>query len=417
MRRTRSLSSVSVDTGRTSSLRDSLRYGAVPGTTAETTAEPELMVQFIHQTVKDYVRNGILGLRYIHGYDVLPQRARTLIQDPTVYIKKTGNVLIFNACRFLDPANLGMQALRESFLSYAVAIDQEVDEGKSESSDLLPLRFISTLERWIPRSFPPYVYEFGHKLSPLLVAICVNLYNYPGHHFLYEIRFDTDNSSLLHIATLAPPIFPHRSNRTRMVRTILDWKVAVDSKFTIASLFMTGLDVEFFDDMLRYKESSISTPLGALIMTKAGTIDETTRISVAKVLLQNGADPNHESFYKGIGMPAMEICARYHTIEWIKLLHTYGARWHVPYHTHVALLTSDNPARGHYHRVWSAIEDEGIKREPKDDHVIHEDLAESGFMLPSQPITPPMRGIMTAGLIAGAIGGGAIGGENVLMRS
>ena len=62
--------------------------------------------------------------------------------------------------------------------------------------------------------------------------------------------------------------------------------------------------------------------------------------------------------------------------------------------------------------MWSAIEDEGITREPKDDYVIHEDLAESGFMLPSQPITPPMRGIMTAGLIAGAIGG-----ENVLMRS
>lgn len=84
---------------------------------------------------------------------------------------------------------------------------------------------------------------------------------------------------------------------------------------------------------------------------------------------------------------------------------------------HVALLTSDNPARGYYRRVWSAIEDERIKREPKGDHAIHEDLTESGFMVPSQPITPPMRGIMTAGLIAGAIGGGAIGGENLLMRS
>ena len=343
MRRTGSLSSVSTDTGPTSSLRDGLWYGVVPGT-SETTAEPELIVQFIHQTVKDYVRNGILGLRYIHGYDFLPQRTRTLIQDPAAYIKKTGNVLIFNACRFLDPANPGMQALRESFLRYAVAIDQEVDEGKSEPSDLLPLELIYMLECWVPRSFPEYMFKFERKLSPLIVATCVNLYNYPRR------GIDTEYSSLLHIAALVSPIFAHKLNRARMVRTILNWKIPVDSEATTPGL-LANLAIKISDEMLSRKKYSICTPLGALLITKAGTIDETTRISVAKVLLQNGADPNHESFYKNYGMPAMEICARYHTIEWIKLLYTHGDRWHVPYHTHVALLTSDNPAHGYYRRV------------------------------------------------------------------
>lgn len=189
----------------------------------------------------------------------------------------------------------------------------------------------------------PFIFV-AHSVGGLVVKDALNYSAETGHKRLKEIV-----SSTFGICFLGTP---HRESKSASLgRTLFRVTEIVAAQRANTQLLQT------FIGILNLQIDCICTTLGALVLTEPGEVSETDRLSIARVLLQNGDDPNYKPATRSweFGVSFMEICARYRTIECVKLLDEFGARWPIPYDTNVQLLSQQNPVGSYHHQVWSQL--------------------------------------------------------------
>ena len=334
--------------------------------------KPQFLIQFIHQTAKEYVRRGKLGLNYTHmtsGYEVVspigypvtggrPSRFERFLPFPRT-LSKTGNSLFLVAAISLDAEASENHGVFEHILDYAVAVDEEIDQGISRTEDFGALLSPSpSLQAWLKKR-----YGFGRimKWETLMIflAIASNLYNFPGG----DLQNDELEPEALARAALGARLSLSRDNRLRMVQSVLAWGNPIDD-----FPYSEEQEILFVRDGLANKIIELVTGEPCIPRTwthlcllvgvkRHAEVDEKTRLALAALLLENGANPNR---WISKGISILEIAARSLSVEWLRLLLSHGAKWHIDAETHEELLDRRNPTFLWYENVWDVLEDRGI---------------------------------------------------------
>ena len=298
--------------------------------------EPDHVVQFIHQTVKEYVQHfqHDLGLR-----EVLPH-----------VLKEDGHVFLLRACA--ESQETWVCCIKRDLFAYAKYVDDisigfENDSFANQEPKVAPLLNQICLSegefglRWwlsqrqdLSRALGR---EFGQPGSPerektlLRLAVAANLLDFIATYQTDGAKRGFEQADLLHVAAAGPDIGTSSRNVDicRMVRTILGKGHPVDrdpSGFYRDLLFIAGLQLPGNADSVQSL-----TPLAFMLLADQsfGDRDEATRLSIARTLLQSGADANYSAT---IGLPGdlvrtplLEFCVRYGSASLVRLLLEHGA--------------------------------------------------------------------------------------------
>jgi len=274
--------------------------------------EKVYLVQFIHQTVKEFVRD--------YGHDLQLQSL--------ALTKASGHLQLL---RYHTRPHRGWSSAERHVFAHAKVIEDELPQETEMMISALngfdACKYLR-LTLGLPNSWEPSVPDRIPEVRtlPLLrLAVAANLVTFVRQAI--EFYPDTSQylsalkhySGLLHIAACGPKIVEGRDERLPMIKLLLDLGCPVDS--TIGGLFfLTPGPDDLRDSMLNL------TPL-ALILARQHIIGKELRFLIAEELLKHGADPNYPyslNDYDRTEISCLPACIRFESPEMIKLFLQYG---------------------------------------------------------------------------------------------
>ena len=287
-------------------------------------------VQFIHQTVKEYVRDNQhnLGLREVPRYLQL----------------RSGYYFLLNSCGHPSvktwdhkAISIGGESLRRFLFIYAKAYEESLSKRSEEELEIaiaLLDRVSSTIEvtetsswrdqSWgvsIPDLSMYWFYTEPHWFLKLAIAANLNFY-------VRKKLTGVPTSGLLHVAAAGPDIVDYKLDHSIMVRTLISQGCPVND------LWKTP----FVDQDAPYKnltldEDSLVTPLAFLLTKKdLNNRSDETRLQIAKILLEEGADANaviclhSRSNNLTAYVSLLDYCVRFDSAAFVRLLLQFGAK-------------------------------------------------------------------------------------------
>lgn len=323
-----------------------LEIVSIPPPEGAEAEEPERVVQFIHQTVKEYV-NGFqhdLGLR-----EVLPNA-----------LEENGHVFLLRACA--ESKESWVCCIKKDLFEYAKQVDDMVSDSESGKPSNKTPKVYSLLrqvfdvggefdvEWWLrgrqgqffaalinfhslPKNFPS-----KNEDTMLSLAVAANLLNViavnnPLSHFPDESP-EKIGLDLLHIAAAGPDIISSSRNVDvcQMIRLLLAKGCTVDQ---LSSWYKCHMGDAAGRPIRAYKVDSfapVSPLLAALLVESASSNrDEETQLLIATTLLREGAPAKSKIRFSPSGstlqdhVPILEFCVRYKSARFVRLLLEYGA--------------------------------------------------------------------------------------------
>ena len=311
---------------------EKINYPSLPAEPDETVQlgvelSSDLVVQFVHQTAKEYIRDqrDNLGLRFQNdkithksGYIFLLGLAvASYVNSYATFwgiIRSSIGKLVFQYASLaeketnLDPVgnqyiNPALDKLRGCDFVW-IASEFEIAQAEREFySDLFHRQKISDLER------------------PLFLCIAANLHNYIS----YSINKIPARLLLVAVAVAAfgPKIIPGEDDRLRMMSLLLGSETSSNINSRISNPFR-GLGYQ----------GSFSILALLLASKKFHKVEEDQRIVLARFLLQRGADPNAEvpSMNRSPGSmwltrsTALQHCVLYESLAMVRSFLEHGAK-------------------------------------------------------------------------------------------
>ena len=329
-----------------------LEIVSIPPPEGAEAEEPERVVQFIHQTVKEYVNDlqHDLGLR-----EVLPNA-----------LEEDGHVFLLRACA--ESKESWVCCIKKDLFEYAkqvddMMLDSESGSARNKAAKVSPLlmQVLDSagdfdVEWWLRERQGPFFAALSNDFEKLRshqapsvprngvsreamlrLAVAANLFNV----FVADGSLNNwlgprklGSLGLLHIAAAGPDIITSSRN--------------VDVCQMITLLLGIGCDVEDHSSWYKFPMSSAGagpilayyidsrdpvSPLEAALLVEQGysNRDEETQLSIARTLLQGGAPtdteilllPNGSRLRNGV--PMLEFCVRYKSVAFVRLLIEHGA--------------------------------------------------------------------------------------------
>ena len=304
--------------------------------------EPDHVVQFVHQTVKDYVQ------QFQHDLGLREVLLRAL--------EENGHVFLLRACA--ESHQCWVCCIKRDLFSYAKLVDDlstgfDNDSFANQEPKVAPLLnqichfegkfgllwWLSQRQDLLSRALGVEVENDSQPGSPnrekalLRLAVAANLldfiatYQTDGPNSLFEA------SDLLHLAAAGPDIGTSSRNVDicQMVRIILGKGHPVDRA-------ASGLYTEILITARLQLPGNIHIVGGLTSLTLMlvanqglGDRDEATQLWNARILLQSGANPNHFALSeapgdpRSLGIPLLEYCVRYRSASFVRLLLEHGA--------------------------------------------------------------------------------------------
>lgn len=291
--------------------------------------EPDRVVQFIHQTVKEYVQ-------------LLQHHAVLREVHPNV-LEENGHIFLLRTC--VESNESWVCCIKKSLFAHAKHIDDiEADIEKAGVSNtripivapLLHQIFDSKgdfgMAWWLEERQEPF-YEvlklelednrsgaYKNRTTLYRLAVAANLLNFIQNANPQQIN----KLDLLHIAAAGPDINTSSSkvDICEMVRIVLGRGQLVSQK----SLWFEKM---FIGALI----STQGEPLGCLLVADQvfSGRDEVTRLSIARILLKSGADANGSIYskttddHKVIVMSSLEYCVLFRSASFVRLLLDCGA--------------------------------------------------------------------------------------------
>ena len=341
--------------------------------------EPERVVQFIHQTVKEYVHDlqHDLGLR-----EVLPNA-----------LKEDGHMFLLRACA--ESKESWVCCIKKDLFEYAKQVDDMVSDSDSGGASNKSAELYSLLGRvfdsegefdvewWLrehqgqffaallsdfkkPRSRYP-IRSLQDVETMLRLFVAANLLNVVDvDDQISAFTEEIGSLNLLHIAAAGPIIIAVSRN--------------VDVCQMIGLLLAKGCNVDEWSGWYKLDmgyaaggpifASEIGivdyiSPLEAAMLVEQGSSnrDQETQLSIARTLLQGGALTDTKILLAPTGsvfqdqVPILEFCVRYKSARFVRLLVEYGATLS-PHLLNFAYFRQDR-------EVIRALLDNGIKTQVK----------------------------------------------------
>ena len=389
-----------------------LEIVSVPPSEGAEAKEPERVVQFIHQTVKEYVNDlqHDLGLR-----EVLPNA-----------LEDDGHVFLFRACA--ESKESWVCCIKKDLFEYAKHVDDMVSDSESgiapnESSKVYLLLWSVfdsegefDVEWWLRERqelfFTVLSKDFkksrslqassvrrsaDSKAIMLRLAVAANLINLvaldiPLSNWTDQRLKNIGSLSLLHIAAAGPDIITSSRNVDvcQVIRLLLGKGCDVNDP----SLSSTALR-----PMLAYEIDSGRHlyPLDAALLADHAfsNRDEETQLSIARTLLQAGAFANHIVRLSPRGslmqtdISILDFCVRNRSASFVRLLVEHGASLS-PHLLNIACFRQDR-------EVIRVLLDSGIKALPdsRDPEIpfVHPALVAASTMLAAPSGGVPMASV------------------------
>ena len=313
--------------------------------------EPERVVQFIHQTVKEYVNDlqHDLGLR-----EVLPNA-----------LEEDGHVFLLRACA--ESKESWVCCLKKDLFEYAKQVDDMVSDTESGSASNNPPKAYSLLrqvfeiegefdvEWWLherqgqffaalitgfkKRRYGQFTAAIKNEETMLRLVVAANLLNVitfdsPTSSFPDQSPEKIDSLSLLHIAAAGPDIIASSRNIDvcQMIRLLLAKGCTFDQ---FSWWYKSYMPYAAGRPILHYEvdfDAPVSPLVAALLVERGSSKrDEETQLSIARTLLQGGARTDTKIILSPSGstlrndVPILEFCVRYKSVAFVRLLIEYGA--------------------------------------------------------------------------------------------
>lgn len=283
--------------------------------TTEVIRPDVVTVQFIHQTVKDFVRENRsnVGLQL---YDPRPQCGYLrLLQFGTRFVAASWVHEISHD--IFQYASLAEKDILLDEEVYCQALSQLPSRDGFEDESLAYWHLDDMRYLRIPG-------EPRHQLTCMAVAAGLHRYVRLATKLDYDHWTRTDMSSslgLLHIAAVGQSIIRGHWDRLSMARLLLDLGVPADQK--------TSTLMEFEQPPL-----SPRTTLYWILNTRKGLDVEVlenpqVRLSIVRLLLERGANPNivqrTDTPHGVLRETALQHCVRFDNVDMARLLTQYGA--------------------------------------------------------------------------------------------
>ena len=299
---------------------------------SRTASVVECRVQFIHQTVKEYVRD------YQHD---LGWKETT----PTMQLE-SGYFYLLNSTgcprpHFPENSHHWSHSQRYLLFDYAKLLEESLDTSNERQMriamnklhEILPNISRFELLDWNPKArsfFEPLIKEGQIKINTrdeeasghtvLIIAIAANLKlfaSYQLKHYVSHPLYSRDKSpkSFLHIAAAGPDLTRHHLDHLGLIK----------------ALIAIGCPVDSFSELARSPQGSKTTPLEFLLTQKNfNDRSDKTRLEIARTLLEEGADPNRVIYTLDSGIitaigTLLESCVRSESAGMIRLLLQFGA--------------------------------------------------------------------------------------------
>ncbi|KAI9764462.1 MAG: hypothetical protein M1839_005895, partial [Geoglossum umbratile] len=298
-----------------------------PGQGQGTANDSVRVVQFIHQTAKEFVRDykHDLGLRW--GSDDSKPRLSgyvRLLQCAVVYENDWARV--FGGDMLFVYANLVEKVSPEE----AADVSSILREMASRNNWETLLQMISNSQGYYASRIANRLLEADRSSRVELMcclAIAAGLRNCVRTMLKGISDFPMD-PCLLHIAATGEQIVPNQ-DRAGMVKTLLDAGHPVD---------MAAAPLDILPPSHRLHPSFYAraayTTLAILLRSRGlNSITEESRLSIAKVLLEHGANPNEAIFREGdqMSMNCLQHCARFEGADMARLFLQHGADLSTPH--------------------------------------------------------------------------------------
>lgn len=299
-----------------------------PATANSLSAAPKLIVQFIHQTVKEFAH------RYRHDLS---------LQTDMISRKSGDYYLVLSAA---PVSHRWADEIRRNIFTYAKNADLNAADNlllMTSDHSAIPLDNILSgptlyegdgvdwLFQYQLEEFEFYRllferYRVGKEYQLLCLAVAADLLDYVRNKCATRPTLWkglTEKPTLLQIAAVGPWIVPGRGDRTAMIRLLLELGAEVDQNVTLPMFQLAKSPKDFY--------SSHFTALALLIACKkVCTLAEEDRLAVAKVLLEHGSDPQAVLYESApwaglIGITLLHQCAKFESEAMVRLFLRYGA--------------------------------------------------------------------------------------------
>jgi hypothetical protein len=274
--------------------------------------ETGITVQFIHQTVKDFVaeNKNDLGLRL----------------DPTFKVESGYLYLLENATGKTWTMGLSRFVFEYAFLAETEGSTDAARLYKAFGPMLGPEPSGLSFQGWIAREHPTYTQSFGGLdwdtwfLALTAAADLKGLVTYQFERFqgtqLHHIQTPDKQASVLTMVATGKRLSTSLASRESMIKHL--FKVGVTSR---GSCYRLEPNLQWGDSIVWRKDY---TPLAwVLRQTTQRHISKKEGRSIAKILLENGADPNTPAVPDSCcphGTFLLYSCIRHYDVEAVRLL-------------------------------------------------------------------------------------------------
>ncbi len=327
-------------------------------------------VQFIHQTVKEYV------LKYQHNPG--------LVTPPRQMQRKSGYYYLIRPNALTEPwTHPWINPLRPHLFLYAKRLESSIDP------DLVP-SYVSVLDEISPGI--KYDFDLWVKRQNPFRTILESFHD--GYHIFFALAIAAN--LVLYVNASRPPRAPHALLGTTFLRIAaagpdLCPDENPDHCAMLEALVKGGCNVKetarFLDIQYelhgRFIDEPISPLACLLVQTNLNNRSEETKLQIARKLLNLGAEVNSDLFIceslRGPGqssvrvmyMPLLEYGVRYGTAPWVTLLLQHSA-FSDDYYAQLAYLALLRGDRG----VIQALKDHGVPVQypPRRPHTVGEAL-------------------------------------------
>jgi hypothetical protein len=261
-------------------------------------------VQFIHQTVKEYVQNreDNFGLkRSLIGGNGFHYILAAAVEFRAQWANEIG-LDLFEYARL---ANLDKNFESQHNLGYS--LDRLSDPNNTRIDSWIAWKQIEFYKYLFPLNTPP-------TLKVICVALAAGLFEYVDRRLKINLKQNLifQSSTLRYVATIGPPVTPVQMPRRNMLNML------VQHGFSVENTMRSPNPLELIPPSM--------SPLALIIETK-GFLDqdEEERVSAMACLLDHGANPNVEIRSQSYAKTAFLRCIQQEDVEVVRLFGQYGA--------------------------------------------------------------------------------------------